>query len=239
MLRIMLKNKKYYYIGSVILIVIICLMGPLIYLEDGEFVSVIQFMISGVNDASDIHSINSERSLDSAVSAGLSGMIWLLLPMVCSFPSAMYVCDELTSGNYRYDMFRRGRYRYICNVYKNAMLASLITVIAGIFIYVIICAVNFPFTVQYMNDMDFIMNEYKIILYDILYLVIYGASMAVIASFLMCLYTHLYFVLSSLFILSYILRDMINLQNILIPAGILLLMVPLYVLMWRFRSESI
>lgn len=225
-----IRKKLLYYILSAVTLAFICSFG--ILFGDGEtFVSVISAVIT--LPGAEL----SDYSMFHAFGSGMTGTIDMLLPVCCAIPSASYIYDEIKSGMISYVQMRKGKYRYIYSIYAYSAVSGAASVLAGLAVYMIFTAFFFPFETAMEPATVFgIVTEMGLL---ILNKMMYGAAMAVCASFLICIYTNLYFVLSFLFIIAYVARDIFYVSNIMYFIITLIIMAVLYGVMWRYRGERI
>ncbi|GEM_PF-5275809 len=226
------RKKILYYILSAIAVALTCSFGPLF--DDGDgMVSVIGAIVTCSKDRL------SEYTIFRAFNSGMTGTIDMLLPVCCAVPSASYIYDEIKSGMFPYIHMRRGRYRYIYSAYAYSAISGAATVMAGLITYIIFLSFFFHFGAGGAAEpegMSAIITQTGFVVINKM---MYGAAMAVCASFLIYMYANLYFVLSVLFIISYAARDIFYVSNISYFIATLAVMAVLYGIMWRYRSERI
>lgn len=230
-----IRKKLPYYIIGIAAVIVICLFGGLLIIDDREYsvIEAILFLPRRKLGTTDI-----ERAFEACY----RGWLYLLLPVVVSAPSVSYLYDEIKSRFYISVWGRQGKYRYLYARYLYSAASAAVAAFLGVLLYAVIISCFFD-----INPAEEIIGyEDKTmagtLLYlgsNILYISLYGSAMSLLASFMILLYNNLYFSLSIVFIISYISRTYFISVNFIYPVAAILMFLVLYGIMWRFRSEKV
>ncbi len=229
------RKKLFYYIICIAAIAIICLLSGLFIINDSEcsVIEAILFLPRQKLGDSDI---------ESAFGACYHGWLYMLMPVVVSAPSASYIYEEIKSRFYVNVWGRMGKYRYLYSRYIYSALSGAAAACIGVLLYtaVISCFFGINPTKEIIGYEDKTLTELILRLgNNILYISLYGGVMSLLASFIILIYNNLYFSLSMVFIISYMLRECFVSVNFIYPAAGGIMFLALYSVMWRFRGERV
>ncbi len=229
------RKKLLYYIISIVSIVIICLFGNLFLLMEKQYsvIEAILFLPKQMLGHSD---------MEGAFGACYRGWLYLLMPVVVSAPSVSYIHDEIKSRFYINVWGRAGKYRYLYSRYIYSALSGAAAACIGLLLYtaIISCFFDINPTVEIVGyENKTLLSIILCLGREILYISLYGGTMSLLASFIIFIYNNLYFSLSMVFIISYMLRTCFVSVNFIYPAAGILVFLVLYAVMWHFRGERI
>ncbi len=235
---LLFRKKIIFYVLGIVAIVVICMQGSY------KIISGITFSVWDVICKLSGDELNA-CSIQGAFDSGVSGWIYILMPLIASIPSASCIMDEIQSKFYLYIEGRKGRKRYISSrFFYNIMSAGSITFF-GLGIYTIIIALIFPLNPVYKN-IEVIgsveMSVWMLVEYiaaTFAYMLLYAISVSLFVSLLVLIFQNLYFDLSVGFILNYMLKDFFMQGNIIYLIVIIAVMFVLYRSVWKIRGEKI
>lgn len=230
------RKKLLYYIISIAAITVLSFFGGL-YMDWDRDYSVIEAILFLAKEKLDTIDIQW------AFEACYTSWLYLLLPVVVSAPSVSYLYDEIKSRFYMNIWGRRGKYRYLYSRYLYSLISGMATAFLGMLAYTLIISFFFGINPAIVTIEDYRENTlYEVVLYlaqNILYISLYGGAMSLLASFVLFIYNNLYFSLSIVFIISYLLRSWFVSINFIYPLSGICMFLVLYAVMWRFRSERV
>ena len=229
------RKKLFYYIICIAAIAVICLFSGLFIVGDREYSVIEAILFLPMQKLGD-------SDMKSAFGACYHGWLYLLMPVVVSAPSVSYIYDEIKSRFYISVWGRMGKYRYLYSRYIYSVLSGATAACLGILLYtaIISCFFGINPTMEIIGYEDKTLIELILCLgKNILYISLYGGAMSLLASFIIFIYNNLYFSLSMVFIISYMLRDCFVRVNFIYPAAGILMFIVLYAVMWRFRGERV
>lgn len=234
-MNVLIKKKCVFYIFGIIGIMIVSLLGGLGIVSDKEY-SVISAILNLPSEQLKMWGIRE------AFNSCLSGWLYVLMPIVVSVPTVSYIYDEIKSKFYINVIGREGRYRYLYSRVAYSALSSAVISLVGFALYTSIICMFFDVnrSVEVIGESRITVLQLIVFIFlRILFMVYYGIAMSLFASFMVFLYPNLFFDLSVLFIVSYVSRDVFISGNFIIPTVIITLLLMLYIIMWKFRSERI
>lgn len=236
-MRILLRKKIIYYILGIVAIIAICMLGSLKIINGVEF-----SVWTGIWKLP--KEVLNTCTIQNAFDAGVSGWIYILMPLIVSIPSASCIMDEIQSKFYLYIEGRKGKGKYVYSrFFRNIVSAGSISFL-GIGIYTLIIVLIFPINPIYTEVETVGLMEMSVhmligyVFVKFIYILLYSIAISLFASLLVLIYQNLYFDLSIVFILNYIFKDFFMKNKILYPVVIIAVMFILYHIVWKIRGEK-
>ena len=168
--------------------------------------------------------------------------MYLLLPIAAAAPSSSYLYEEITSRFCMALEMRMGRYRYVYTGFLYSAISGGVVVALGLVSYFLLMGCIFQPSPGYAygvaaGGMGGMAGAALAMLPRILHMSLYGMAMSLLSSFFVYVYPKLYFDLSILFLVSYLLREAAMKEAFLLPASMIGALAALYGMVWRIRSR--
>lgn len=226
------RKKMPYYVIGIAALVLLSMLGPLCVLGGERSVSVLAALWEFPPE------MLQECRLEDACNACGTSWMYLLLPIVVAAPSSSYLYEEIASRFCMGVEMRMGRRRYVCQGFLYSAASGGATVALGLISYFLLMACIFRPSPGYAyGAAGGLAGVALSMLPRLFYMSLYGMAMSLLCSFFVYLYPKLYFDLSVLFVVSYLLREAAMEERLLLPVSMAVALAILYGAMWRIKSR--
>lgn len=237
-MKILHRKKIFIYVIGIAAVVIVCLLEPFILIGKEQY-SVLGSIVRLSREE------RQHYTVIDAIRHGISGWAYILVPIIASIPQASCVNDKITSRFCLFAESRQGRMQYAFTDLLWNLISSSITSLIGFGIYALICDTFFP-TNPDMSQIQIIgyeeisfTSQFLYITNKFLYMTLYCIAISLVTSFLVMIYQNLYFDLSVIFILNYMLRRLFMRDLIYIPLIIIGITALMYGPIEKLRSRRL
>lgn len=215
---------------SMVVLMAICFLGEVILVDD-KSVSAIEVILFHPN-------IIKQCEYLDVLSRGIQcDWFYLLLPIMISLPTVVYICDENTTMFNHQIVSRIGKKRYFhCSLF-GVIAASMMVVLGSFLLFGGASMMIFPMNADYGNIqiVETETNWHKTldILVQIIQVLVYTGLLAMISYMMTCISSNKYVVITSVFLFNYAVYERIQRES----AALLLLMVVIYMMAGRLFKE--
>lgn len=206
---------------------------------DGKSVSVIEVLINHYEE------IRLQTTWLDAFYSALYGWLILLLPVFTAISVVPLFCDEMKSQNYKLHMIRIGFSKYINQHFISAFLFGFFLVVIALGIYVLIMGQIFPSEHDF-GDMVIIGYEeadvgemVQLVLVNLLHFGILGGMLAIFSSIFVAFTQNIYIILALPFLINYIFRNWLLMENNRILITLTILFYLLGYLVWYIKYRRL
>ena len=201
---ILFRRKKIYYLLCVLAVLLICLSGDMVIVNDKVY-SVFRVIWESPKEAA--HICDIKRAFDS----GVSGWLSLLLP-AAALPFASCLSDERRSGFYLFEKGRQSPFCYFRAKICYAFAGNATILLGGLGIYILVIASLFPLNPSY-GEME-VVGAVGVtvsglcvhIVSKVVYLLIYGMVLSMFTGAFIYLYNDLCVDFCLVFLINYLFR---------------------------------
>lgn len=201
---ILFRRKKIYYLLCVLGILLICLSGDMVIINDKVY-SVFRVILESPKEAA--HMCDIKWAFDS----GVSGWLSLLLP-VTSLPFASCLSEERRSGFYLYEKGRQSSFSYLRSKICYAFASNAAILLCGMGIYILVLVCVFPINPSYGETEVIgavgatVWGLCGHIAAKVVYLLIYGMVLSMLTGLFIYLYNDLCVDFCLVFLINYLFR---------------------------------
>lgn len=201
---ILFKRKKIYYLLCILAVLLICLSGDMVIINDKVY-SVFRVIWESPKEA--VHMCDMKSAFDS----GVSGWLSLLLP-VTAIPFASCLSAERRSGFYLYEKGRQSTFRYLRSKIVYAFVSNVAILLWGVGIYILIIVCFFPLNPSYEETEVIgavsvtVWGVCGYIAAKVVYLLIYGMVLSMLMGLFLYLYNDLCVDFCFVFLVNYLFR---------------------------------